>query len=47
MIFGLAYRQYFDRENADDPGVSGAKDGRSCAFVKEIRFYREHIEVDD
>ena len=46
-----AYRRYFDKEGDDDPGVSGialaldtkkATDGgKTTAFVREIRFYRE------
>ena len=44
-----AYRSYFDKENDDDPGISGialaldtkkAKDGKAAAFIREIRFYR-------
>lgn len=44
-----AYREYFDREADDDPGISGialaldtkqAKRGESSAFVREVRFYR-------
>ena len=44
-----AYKSYFDKENDDDPAVSGiavaldtkkAKDGRAAAFIHEIRFYR-------
>jgi hypothetical protein len=44
-----AYRNYFDKEADDDPGLSGfaiavdtrkAKRGESSAFVLEIRFYR-------
>ena len=44
------YRRFFDKENDDDPGVSGialaldtkkASDGGvSAAFIREIRFYR-------
>ncbi|MEM9623763.1 MAG: hypothetical protein AAF993_19115 [Pseudomonadota bacterium] len=45
-----AYRQYFDKENDDDPGVSGialaldtkkARDGQASAFIREIRFYKD------
>ncbi len=45
-----AYRSYFDKENDDDPGISGialaldtkkaADNGRSSAFIREIRFFR-------
>jgi hypothetical protein len=44
-----AYRNYFDKELDDDPGISGlaialdtkkAKDAKSSAFIREIRFYR-------
>jgi len=45
-----AYREYFDKENDDDPGVSGialaldtknaSDQGIARAFVKEIRFYK-------
>jgi hypothetical protein len=44
-----AYRAYFDKENEDDPGISGlalaldtkkARDGRSSAFIREIRFFK-------
>ena len=44
-----AYRAYFDKEADDDPGLSGfaialdtkkAKDGKSSAFIREIRFFR-------
>lgn len=44
-----AYRSYFDKEQDDDPGISGlaialdtkkaGKAGRSSAFIKEIRIY--------
>ena len=44
------YREFFDKENDDDPGISGialaldtkkAKDGgKTSAFIQEIRFYR-------
>ena len=44
-----AYRSYFDKENDDDPGISGiaiALDtkkagggGKTSAFIREIRFY--------
>lgn len=43
------YRSYFDKEQDDDPGISGlaialdtkkaGKAGRSSAFIKEIRIY--------
>lgn len=46
-----AYRSYFDNERDDDPAISGlalgldtkkASDGgRSSAFIREIRFYRQ------
>lgn len=45
-----AYRLYFDKENDDDPAISGialsvdtkkaADKGRSSAFIDEIRFYK-------
>ena len=45
-----AYRTYFDKERDDDPAVSGIAlaldtkkaddDGRSSAFIREIRFFR-------
>ena len=45
-----AYRSFFDKENDDDPAISGiaialdtkkaAGNGRASAFIKEIRFYR-------
>jgi len=44
-----AYRTFFDRERDDDPGISGlalaldtkkaSDNGRSSAFIREIRFY--------
>jgi hypothetical protein len=44
------YRDYFDKERDDDPGISGialaldtkkaGDGGRSSAFIREIRFYR-------
>ncbi|MEK9661015.1 MAG: hypothetical protein VW644_04665 [Alphaproteobacteria bacterium] len=52
MRFDLldAYRKYFDKEGDDDPAISGigievdtskaSGDGRSNAFIREIRFYR-------
>ena len=45
-----AYRAYFDKEQDDDPAVSGlalaldtkkaGEGGRASAFIREIRFYR-------
>lgn len=45
-----AYRNYFDKERDDDPGISGialllntkkaGDKGKSSAFIHEIRFYR-------
>lgn len=45
-----AYRNFFDKERDDDPGISGlalevdtkkaGDSGRSSAFIREIRFYR-------
>lgn len=45
-----AYRTYFDKEQDDDPGISGialatdtkkaGSGGRASAFIREIRFYR-------
>lgn len=45
-----SYRKYFDKENDDDPGISGiaitldtqkASDkGTSSAFIREVRFYK-------
>lgn len=45
-----AYREFFDKERDDDPGISGialavdtrkaSGDGTSSAFIREIRFYR-------
>ena len=45
-----AYRTYFDKERDDDPAVSGlalaldtkkaGKQGKTSAFIREIRFYR-------
>lgn len=44
-----AYRAYFDKENEDDPGISGlalaldtkkARDGKASAFIREIRFFK-------
>ena len=45
-----AYRTYFDKERDDDPGISGialvvdtkkaGDNGKSSAFIREIRFYR-------
>ncbi len=45
-----AYRTYFDKERDDDPAISGlalaldtkkaSDDGRSSAFIREIRFYQ-------
>lgn len=45
-----AYRDYFDKERDDDPGISGLAltvdtqkadgDGSASAFIREIRFYR-------
>ncbi|MCG8684307.1 MAG: hypothetical protein MI892_05495 [Desulfobacterales bacterium] len=45
-----AYRSFFDKENDDDPAISGialaldtkkaGKKGRASAFINEIRFYQ-------